>query len=84
MGRVNASMRVLEIGLAAVGALVGGLLGDLVGVRATLLVAALGILASVLWLVRSPVRFLHAAPPAKLALSEAVPARTADAGARPE
>jgi MFS family permease len=62
LGRVNASVRVLEGGLAPLGALVGGLLGDALGVRPTLLVAVLGITASALWLACSPVRSLRHAP----------------------
>jgi MFS family permease len=62
LGRVNASMQVLEGGFAPLGALAGGFLGDRIGVRATLFVAAVGILASVLWLALSPLRRLRTAP----------------------
>src|SRR5919112_6145231 len=41
LGRVNATMRVLITGLSPLGAVVGGVLGELVGVRATLVVAGL-------------------------------------------
>jgi MFS family permease len=41
LGRVNATMRVLIMGLFPLGAVVGGVLGELVGVRATLVVAGL-------------------------------------------
>lgn len=40
LGRVNATMQFLIMGLWPLGALVGGILGELVGPRATLLVAA--------------------------------------------
>jgi MFS family permease len=63
LGRVNASMRVLEGGAAPLGALVGGLLGDSIGVRPTLFVAAAGLLANALWLARSPLRRLGRLPP---------------------
>ncbi|HEY3082772.1 MAG TPA: MFS transporter [Chloroflexota bacterium] len=62
LGRVNASMHVLEGALAPVGALVGGLLGDMIGTRETLFVAAFGIAASALWLLGSPLAALREAP----------------------
>jgi len=40
LGRVNATMRFLIMGLFPLGAAVGGALGELIGVRAPLLVAA--------------------------------------------
>ena len=39
LGRVNATMRFLIMGLFPLGAIAGGLLGELIGVRATLVVA---------------------------------------------
>lgn len=56
LGRVNASNHFLTGGLALFGAILGGALGDLIGVRATLLVAVVGLLLSVFWLVYSPIR----------------------------
>lgn len=48
LSRVNATMRVLIMGLFPLGALLGGALGDLIGARLTLvLVAAVGALAPV-------------------------------------
>lgn len=38
-----------------VGVLLGGLLGEIIGPRATMLVGALGTLTAVLWLICSPV-----------------------------
>ncbi len=46
-GRTNATMRFLVWGALPLGSLVGGALGELVGVRATLWVAAIGSLVSV-------------------------------------
>jgi MFS family permease len=63
LGRVNATMRVLEGGAAPLGALAGGLLGATIGVRATLLLAAAGIAASALWLALSPLHRLRQLPP---------------------
>jgi MFS family permease len=73
MGRVNASMQVLEGGLAPVGALVGGLLGQYLGVRATLLAAAAGIMISTVWLCFSPLR-RHGPPLAPHAAAGGSPA----------
>jgi predicted MFS family arabinose efflux permease len=58
LGRVNASMQMLFKGFWPVGAIVGGLIAQRYGVRFTLTLAALGIFASALWLVFSPVRGL--------------------------
>lgn len=61
-GRVNATGRVIAFSSLPIGALIGGVLGDLIGLRPTLMVAAIGILLSVLWLVFSPVRTLQEQP----------------------
>ncbi|MCP2032869.1 MFS family permease [Okibacterium sp. HSC-33S16] len=53
LSRVNATMRVLIMGLFPLGAVVGGLLGELVGLRATLWVAGALILLSPLPLMRA-------------------------------
>lgn len=62
LGRMNASMRFLVWGTMPVGSLLGGLLGELIGLRATLLVAALGGFLSVLPILFSPVRTLQKQP----------------------
>jgi predicted MFS family arabinose efflux permease len=54
LGRVTATTRLAVRGVAPIGALLGGFLGELIGLQATLLVAALGGLLSVLWLWFSP------------------------------
>jgi hypothetical protein len=54
--RATAARRVLLFALQMVGALLGGLLGGTVGLRATLLVGALVMLAGWLLIWRSPVR----------------------------
>ena len=59
LGRVNACMQLLFKGLFPFGALLGGALAAATGPRQTLLVSALGILASSLWLIFSPVRKLQ-------------------------
>jgi predicted MFS family arabinose efflux permease len=62
LGRVNASAHFLRLGALLAGSLLGGLLGEVMGVRTTLFLGAFGALLSTLWLVFSPVRTLHAAP----------------------
>ncbi len=55
LGRVNASFRFLIGGLVPISALVAGLLGDSIGLRATLFITAVGIPLSLLWLIFSPI-----------------------------
>jgi len=62
LGRVNATMHVIDGGLAPIGALVGGVLGGVAGTRETLLIAALGCSVSLLWLIFSPLRRLRDLP----------------------
>ncbi|TQM84824.1 putative MFS family arabinose efflux permease [Saccharothrix saharensis] len=54
-GRVNATIRTAVWGTAPAGALVGGLLGDAVGLRATLVLSGLGAATACLWLLRARV-----------------------------
>ena len=61
-GRVNASIRFIEWAAMLLGLLVGGLLGQTIGLRPTLFVAAAGGLLSGLWLLFSPVRQLRDYP----------------------
>jgi MFS family permease len=55
LGRVNASTQVLALGATLAGSLVGGLLGEKIGVRATLFFGAAGMALSGIWLALSPV-----------------------------
>jgi len=59
LGRVNAGMQLLARGIYPLGALLGGYLGERLGVRPTLALAAAGILLSTLWLLPSPLRRLR-------------------------
>ena len=61
LGRVNATMHVIARGVIPFGALAGGMLGDTVGVRPTLIVAAIGITLGALWLARSSSRWAEPA-----------------------
>ncbi len=62
LGRVNGTMRFVSLGLAPLGALVGGLLGDLIGLRPTLVVGAIGLQIGFVILYLSPVRALTDVP----------------------
>jgi predicted MFS family arabinose efflux permease len=55
-GRMNASFRSVNMILATIGALVGGLLGEIIGLEATLLAAALGLASAALVVLGSPLR----------------------------
>jgi MFS family permease len=62
LGRMNASIRFLVWGTIPIGGLLGGALGELIGLRATLLVTAVGMLLSPVWVVASPLRRLRDLP----------------------
>ena len=55
LGRVNACMQLVSKGVLPVGSLLGGGLASWVGMRPTLVACAMGVMASALWLVWSPV-----------------------------
>ena len=55
-GRMNASFRSVNMILATVGALVGGFLGEIFGLEATLVVSTLGLAAAALVVFVSPLR----------------------------
>ena len=56
LGRVNATMRWLSYGVIAVGAAVGGLVGEALGTRAGIALGCAGTLLTVVWVVASPLR----------------------------
>lgn len=62
LGRVTATSMAIGWGAAPLGALLGGLAGQSLGLRPTLLVAACGILGTLLWLVTTPLRALREQP----------------------
>ncbi len=62
LGRVNASFSFLTTGAALAGALLGGALGELVGMRAAIAVGVLGVGSACLWVFGSPLRHVRAAP----------------------
>jgi predicted MFS family arabinose efflux permease len=55
-GRVSSISRVVAMGVVPAGALLGGLLGEVIGLRETLLLAAVGELVTACWLWQSPLR----------------------------
>jgi predicted MFS family arabinose efflux permease len=71
LGRMNASMRFIVWGTIPLGALLGGWLGDAIGLWPTLLVATVGQFLAPLWVLLSPVRSLREQP---RPVVEAVPA----------
>jgi MFS family permease len=64
LGRMNASIRFLVWGTIPLGGLLGGALGELIGLRATLLVTAVGMALSPVWVLASPLRRLRDLPAA--------------------
>ena len=61
-GRMNAVMSFVGWSIVPLGGLLGGGLGEIMGLRLTLLLAALGEILAVLWLLLSPMRSLHEQP----------------------
>jgi MFS family permease len=62
LGRVNASTQFANLGMALVGTFFGGLVGQLIGVRITLVLGAGIVLVAAIWLAFTPVRKLKAIP----------------------
>jgi MFS family permease len=77
LGRTTASARWVTWGVLPVGALLGGVLGDVIGLRGTLAVAALGSSVAVLWLVRSPLAGAILATRARVENARTAPAARA-------
>ncbi len=73
LGRVNATFSFVTTGAGLGGALLGGVLGELLGARAAIAVGVLGAFLACLWVFGSPLRRLRAAPaPAELVEDPAV------------
>jgi MFS family permease len=60
--RVMGSFRFINMGIRPIGALVGGVLGGMIGVRETLFLVTIASLAGVLWLIGTPVLKLRGVP----------------------
>lgn len=55
-GRMNATLRFLTVGTVPLGSIAGGILGEILGLRMAIGVAAVGLLVTPLWVLFSPVR----------------------------
>jgi predicted MFS family arabinose efflux permease len=65
IGRASASVHFLVGGLATVGALLAGVLGGIIGLQLTLLIAVIGMLLASFWIIFSPVASLREMPKAE-------------------
>jgi len=61
-GRLNATMRTIVWGTLPLGAITGGVLGDVIGVREGIIVGLVGGAFSSLWVLFSPVRHIREMP----------------------
>lgn len=61
-GRMNASMRFIVWGTMPIGSLVGGALGEILGLHTTLYISAVGMMLAFLWVLFSSVRKLQEQP----------------------
>ncbi|MDR3574143.1 MAG: MFS transporter [Anaerolineaceae bacterium] len=61
LGRVNATMQMIALGASLLGALLGGVMGQFIGVRISLFIASAGTLLAALILAGSPLRSLKTA-----------------------
>jgi MFS family permease len=64
LGRMNATMRFVVWGVLPIGGLIGGVLGELIGLRATLWVGSIGQVLAIVWLLASPIRTMRDFPDA--------------------
>jgi MFS family permease len=64
-GRVGATIRMVNWAMKPVGAVVGGLLGEQLGLRDTLWVAVAGGAVGAVWMLLSPIRHVHKATDVK-------------------
>ena len=62
IGRVNSAMQLLTRGIYPLGALLGGVVAQHAGMRATIAIGLCGVALSSFWLIASPLRRLRAIP----------------------
>ena len=62
LGRVNASLELVQEGIGPLGALTGGILGGVLGAQNALFIASTAGILSCLWIAASPIRRLRAMP----------------------
>jgi predicted MFS family arabinose efflux permease len=76
LGRVNSFNRMLDLGFTLAGILIGGAIGQTVGLRAALYIGAGSMIGAAVWLLISPVRSVRTAPrgdPLFAAVDPAIP-----------
>jgi MFS family permease len=78
LGRVNATMRWISYGVIAVGAALGGLVGDALGTRTAIAIGCAGSLSTLVWVACSPLRSIR--EPQDLRIADPVPGHTGDRG----
>ncbi len=61
-GKMNATMRFLVWGVFPIGGLLGGVMGEVLGIRTTILISGIGTLASTAWVAFSPVWGMRSIP----------------------
>ena len=66
LGRVTASRRFLVTGMGPLGALTGGVLGEAIGLRSTLIFSAICGSVMIFWLILTPLRTLREQPTQKV------------------
>lgn len=71
-GRVNGGFRFLTFGMQPFGSLAGGMLGGLIGLAPTLVVAQAGICTALIWLLASPLRACRTVPDGQIDGPEAI------------
>jgi MFS family permease len=72
LGRMNAAVRFIVWGTMPLGALVGGVLGSVIGVRETLFVGAAGMCSAAIWVIASPLFGRRDFPPEEADALEAL------------
>jgi MFS family permease len=81
LGRAAATYRLLTYGVIPIGALLGGVLVDLVGARAAILVCATGIALAPIWIFRSPIPRLRSIRDARMSAEPDSPPSAVPSGA---
>lgn len=62
LGRVNAAIRLTSLAAMLLGSLIGGVMGETVGLRPTLIAGACAVFAAALWIIASPARGIRGVP----------------------
>jgi MFS family permease len=62
LGRVNAAIRLTSLAAMLIGSLMGGVMGETVGLRPTLIAGAGAVFVAALWIIASPARGMRGVP----------------------